>query len=137
MTTRFGGYRVVIKRASDFSIAFETYTARHCADVEELLLGIKVLVLPFEDADVGWAPVVVADCHDGARFTWHHPDCIQLFTSSNVGGRVTIGHTLPRGAKSPSHNIATQRCGVYRTNSQYLVLDARWDEANRWTRDTK
>ena len=140
MTTRFGGYCVVIKRASDYFIAFETYTIRHCADVEELPVGTRVLVLPLEDADVAWAPVVVDDDHYGARFTWHHPECIRLFPLSELGGCVTVGHTRQRNRNAPSHIIATYGTGVYDVSSagcpRDLVLDARWEEVDTRTRIT-
>lgn len=136
MANSGGGYGVVFRCASHHCDAFHAYTRLDCADVEELLPGTKVLLLPHTPADSGWAPVVVSDRAGGARFTWHHPECIKLFALSDLGGKVTVGHLLERGRSSPSHNITTQRCGVSRTESHGLLLDARWEEDVRGSRDT-
>ena len=122
MANSGGGYGVVFRCASHHCDAFHAYTRLDCADVEELLPGTKVLVLPHTPADSGWAPVVVSDRAGGARFTWHHPECIKLFALSDLGGKVTVGHLLERGRSSPSHNITTQRCGVSRTESHGLLI---------------
>ena len=129
----YEGLAVVFARASEYPEFFVTWNDRECADVEELPPGTKVLVLPKEDADAGWAPVVVADDRDGARFTWHHPDCLKPFPAGSDLGVVTVGHTCSRGRDPPSHNVENLWCGAH---CQPLVLDARWEEADQSARDT-
>ena len=124
----YEGHAVVFARASEYPEYFRTCTDRECADVEELPPGTKVLVLPKEDADAGWAPVVVADDRDGARFTWHHPDCIKPCPAGL--GLVTVGHTCSRGRAPPSHTVEN----LWR--ERLRLLDARWPEADQSARDT-
>ena len=125
----------VVRRASDYPEAFHTYTFEHCSQVEELPLGAIVLVLPGEPADVGWAPILAADseaaCHTAVRFTWHHPQCIELLESSDLGGPIVVGHSEGRGWKHPSHPLKPKApCGVRRMEDQTLLLDARWPDDN-------
>ena len=134
----------VVRRASDYPEAFHTYTFEHCSQVEELPLGTIVLVLAGEPADVGWAPILVAnseaDCHNAVRFTWHHPQCIELLESCDLGGPIVVGHSEVRGRKHPkppSHPLRPKApCGVRRMEDKTLLLEARWPEDNQGQRDT-
>ena len=126
----YEGHAVVFARASEYPEYFSTCTDRECGDVEELPPGTKVLVLRKEDADVEWAPVVVADDRDGARFTWHHPDCIEPCPAGTDLGLVTVGHTCWRGRARPSHTVENLR------DEGLLLLDARWEEADQSARAT-
>ena len=128
----------VVRRASDYPEAFHTYAFEHCSQVEELLLGTIVLVLAGEPADVGWAPILVAnseaDCHNAVRFTWHHPQCIEVLESCDLGGAIVVGHC--RGWY-PSHSLIPKApCGVRRMIDQTLLLDARWPDDIPRQRDT-
>ena len=128
----------VVRKASDCAKDFDTYTSEHCSQVEELPLGTMVLVLPAEPADVGWAPILVAnsvdDSHNAVRFTWHHPQCIELIESRDLGGAVVVGHC--RGS-SPSHALEPKApCGVRRMIDQTLLLDARWPNDSPRQRET-
>ena len=136
-----GGLGRVVRKASDFPEAFDMYTSEHCSQVEELPLGTMVLMLPGEPADVGWAPILVAsseaDCHTAVRFTWHHPQCIELLKSSDLGGPIVVGHCQGRGSKDPSHSLKSKaQCGVRRMEDQTLLLDARWSDDIPRQRDT-
>lgn len=116
----------VVRKASYFPKAFDTYASEHCNQVEELPLGTMVLVLPGETADMGWAPIFVAGCHSAVRFTWHHPQCIELIESCDLGGAIVVGHC--RGW-FPSHSLVPNApCGVRRMEDQTLLLDARWPD---------
>ena len=134
------GLSRVVQLASAFPSVFCTYTSEHCRQVEELLVGTIVLVLPGEPADVGWAPILVtnseADCHNAVRFTWHHPQCLKLLKSSDLGGQIVVGHSQGRGSKPPSHPLTDAPCGVRRMEDQTLLLDARWPDDKQRQRDT-
>ena len=78
-----------------------------------------------------------ADCHNAVRFTWHHPQCIELLKSSDLGGPIVVGHCQGRGSKDPSHSLKSKaRCGVRRMEDQTLLLDARWPDDIPRQRDT-
>ena len=75
----------------DLVSCFDGWLGSHCDGVEEIPVGSFVLLLPIEASDSGWAPVVTHDMH-GARFTWVHPDTLQIILGESYDAHVEVGH---------------------------------------------
>ena len=116
--------------ASTYVESFRGWNANDCAEVEELPVGTYVIVLRGEQSDRGWLPVVVNDERGKARFTWVHPQSVQVFHDRELGGQIIVGHTLSRGRHLPAPDLGDfgqrkRTCGVLEVSKQ-LVLYARW-----------
>ena len=122
------GLATVIRRASSYPWAFDSWTAQQCNGVSDLPVGIRVLQLPAREDDIGWKAVIVLCPEQGqARLTWVHPQCVRLLEPNELGGVIVVGHTRNRGQKQASHDIGPSNPGV-RWMGENLILDARWVE---------